>query len=365
MEKEDVVLQDEFALVNDEETYFALSQSKKDKSFEIVATGMDEDKPVLDEVRYKETFAHREDAWDRYLEVLDCVSKGYKLDELPPKGISFVVGKAEIDGIKVTQEDVVALDELGSPCYIAKFGQAAKEEKVIDWENPYKKEGDKAHGFVKYTNEEGKSVWKSQELTNDKYPVKSMYRAALVENAKKDKWLVRNYLDRKSGIDVVNIRKPFAFTRSVSDDKIVIDIYRPERNVKGIYSHEMEVFKNGHIWEKVKYTQREVIPWKTFKEKVNQEFKQIQKAKDLGLLAFPSDTAHLSAKEVAGMALDPNNHYFGPKVRELTVPTKKEEVNAEIIAKELEDVRTGKKEVRKQIRGIHRRRESEGRSMTR
>lgn len=278
------------------------------------------------EVDYgKEAFVERytteKEAMKRYAEILGMVKDGYTLEDIPPKNLTMEVvpEKTQFEGLKLNPYDVITKNRQGVAIYVAKPDESFKEDTLWERNSP-KTVNHTAQGFMKTINEEGKIIWKAEQLSNHKVPVNAMYRAAAAYLNHKAMALAKKAIYSKE-IDHIMVTQPFAFTRSVGKE-VVVDSYMPIKNVKGVYKHNEAIYDKEGLKKLISHGPK-TMTWDAFKKNCKKEFDQILEAKKEHILYLPGNTTLRTERDIAAMEKEPSLHSAMDRkqVQEQTVVT--------------------------------------------
>lgn len=255
---------------------------------------------------FVERYATEKEALKRYVEVLGMVKDGYTLEDIPPKNLHMEVVSepTQFEGLKLNANDVITKNRQGVAIYVAKPDESIKEDVLYERNTP-KSMNHTASGFIKTFNEEGKMIWKAEQLSNHKVPVNAMYRAAAAHLNHKAMALAKKAIYGKE-IDHIMVTQPFAFTRSVGKE-VVVDSYMPYKGVKGVYKHNEATYDQDGLKKLVTHGP-ETMTWKTFKKNCEKEFQMIEEAKQQKILYLPGNTTLRTERDIAEMEKNPALH---------------------------------------------------------
>lgn len=286
------------------DVYFSLAELPQEKPFEMMAFPVDQaGRPDFGTELFCERYTDKTESLKRYIDVVRKIQKGYEFHEIPPKGFQMdVVDKPmTFEGIKLNPYDVIGKTEEGKALLIAKCGEP---KEIVSYDRTVSPNAEKSYdGFVKFPGE--KDIWKAHDLDTLNFPVKAMQREAIIHFNQKQLESVKKELNEKTQ-DCVQLKEPFAFTKSVGKD-IVVDSYSPIANEDGIYQHQEKTYDKEGL-KKVVEKGPASMAWEEFKKKCKEELAHIQEAKRLRILYLPGNTTIKMPYQVARWEKDPSLH---------------------------------------------------------
>lgn len=266
-----------------------------------------------------------QEAVNRFKTIWTSLEDGYEFNQILPQGLKLEVLDEDktIEGLKLKEHDVVVRDGEDKAILIGKIPAESFKDRVrVDKDNP-EKQPIVLDGYMKFQRENGKTLWKAQSIEGDEFwhPSQAMFDASKDVNQQREITRARRNVLMQRDEDFFVSPTTFAFTKELTDKEIVVDRYIPTR-ATGVFLHHEELYKNKQLW---KITEKEPtsMKWNEFKQKAQDEIKQIKKAKDLRLLFLPGNTTVLSGSKLQQMEKEPSLHTqrgFQKKADEKTKP---------------------------------------------